>query len=135
MKKHPVWFLVIGIAILVIPSAIYLVFLVPQLKEEYNVLMASGGIIGGAGFYASAYIPEKTKYGSLFKTASRSFTALAVITLVREFIMELIGLVAIFIVSFVVFKILVGVWKDARRKLQNKELADEIARSIDETSK
>ena len=62
MNKHPIWYLIIGIFILVAPTVIYLGFLIPQLTEAYNVLMASGGVIGGAGFYAASKIPEKLKY-------------------------------------------------------------------------
>ena len=61
MKKHPNWYLVIAIAVLVVPTAVYLAFLIPKLTEEYNVLMASGGVIGGAGYYGAQKIPEKIK--------------------------------------------------------------------------
>lgn len=135
MKKHPIWFLIIGIFILIVPTVIYLCFLIPKLTEEYNILMASGGVIGGAGLYGTTKIPEKVKYGSLFKLAANSFTILTVLTLVQEFIMELIGLVAVFVVSFIIFQILKEAWKNGRRKKENAELAEEIARSITETTK
>lgn len=135
MKKHPIWFLIIGIFILVVPTVIYLCFLIPKLSEEYNILMASGGVIGGAGFYGAQKIPEKVKYGSLFKLAANSFTTLTVLTLVNQFIMQLIGLVATFIISFIIFIILKGAWKDGRRKKENAELATEIARSVNEITK
>ena len=133
MKKHPVWFLVIGIFVLVVPTAIYLAFLIPQMSEEYNVLMASGGVIGGAGFYGAQRIPEKMKYGSLFKLAANSFTTMTILTLVNKFVMQLIGLVMVFIVCFIIFMILKGAWKNGRRKKENTELATEIARSLNET--
>ena len=135
MKKHPNWYLVIAIAVLVVPTAVYLAFLIPKLTEEYNVLMASGGVIGGAGYYGAQRIPEKIKYGSLFKTAANAFTTLTVITLINKFIMQIIGLIAVFIVSFIIFNILKGVWKDARRRKENGELAAEISRNLAETLK
>lgn len=130
MKKHPIWILIIGIFILVFPTAAYLWFLIPQLSEEYNILMASGGVIGGFGMYGSTKIPEKVKYSGLFKLAANSFTILTVITLVQNFIIEIVGCISVFIVCFIVFKILLEVWHDARRRKQNTELAEEIARSI-----
>lgn len=135
MKKHPIWFLVIGIAFLVIPATVYLVFLIPQLKEEYSVLMSSAGIIGGTGVYAIEKIPDKFKYGGLFKTAARSFDMMVVLILVQDFIKELLGLFATILISFIVFKIFMEVWKNAKQRKQNIELAREISRSIDETSK
>ena len=135
MRKHPIWYLVIGISVLIIPTLIYLFFLIPQLSEEYNTLMASGGVIGGAGLYGASKIPDKVKYGGLFKTAANSFTILTTILLVEEFIVELVGLVAVFVVCFITFKILVEVWKNARRQNENKQLATEIARSFNENSK
>lgn len=134
MKKHPIWYLIIAIAILVIPTTIYLCFLVPKLSEEYNVLMSSGGVIGGAGLYGASKIPDKIKYGGLFKTAANSFTILTVTVLVEEFIIELVGLIAVFVVCFITFKILVEVWKNARKRKENRELAREIARSVNENS-
>lgn len=134
MKKHPIWYLIIAISILIIPTAIYLCILVPQLSETYNTLMASGGIIGGAGIYGASKIPEKWKYGSLFKTATNSFTILTVTILVEEFIIELVGLVAVFVVCFIIFKILVEVWKSASRKKENSEFAKEIAQGINKNN-
>ena len=135
MKKHPIWFLIIGIFILVVPTAIYLAFLIPQMSEEYNVLMASGGIIGGAGFYGAQRIPEKVKYSGLFKLAANSFTTMTIITLINKFIMKLMGLAAVFIICFIIFIILKGAWKNGRRKKENTELATEIARNIAEITK
>lgn len=135
MKKHPIWYLIIGIFILVVPTVIYLCILVPQLSEEYNTLMASGGIIGGAGFYGTFKIPEKVKYSGLFKTASTTFTILIVTLLVEKFIIKLIGLVAVFVVCFITYKILKEVWKNARRRKEKSEFANEVARSIVENSK
>lgn len=134
MKKHPIWYLVIAISVLLIPTIVYLCFLVPQLSEEYNTLMASGGVISGAGLYGASKIPEKVKYGGLYKTAANSFTLLIVTVLVEKFIVKLVGLVAVFVVCFVIFKILVEVWKGARRRKENQEFAREIARSIDKNS-
>ena len=134
MKKHPIWYLVIAILILIVPTTIYLCILVPRLSEEYNVLMASGGVVGGAGLYGASKIPDKVKHGGLFKTAANSFTILTVTVLVEEFIIELVGLVAVFVVCFITFKILVEVWKNARRRKENRELAREIARSVNENS-
>ena len=133
MKKKPIWFLVIGIIVLIVPTSIYLGFLIPQLKEEYIVLMSSGGVIAGGGMYGAQIIPEKVKYSSLYKTSARSFTLLTVITLVQEFIMEIIGLVAVFIISFIIFSILKETWKNARRRKENTEFAEEIARNIAKT--
>lgn len=135
MKKHPVLILIIGIFILIVPTFVYLVFLIPQLSEEYNILMASGGVIGGFGMYGATKIPEKVKYSGLFKLAANSFTILTVITLVQNFIIEIVGCIAIFIVCFIIFKILLEVWRDAKRRKQNVELAKEIARNITESSK
>ena len=134
MKKHPIWYLVIAIIVLIVPTTIYLCFLVPKLSEEYNILMASGGVIGGAGFYGASKIPDKVKFSGMFKTAANCFTILTVTTLVEEFVVELIGLVAVFVVSFITFKILKEVWKNARRRKENRELAKEIARSSNENS-
>ena len=135
MKKHPIWYLIIGIFILIVPTVIYLCILVPQLSEEYNTLMASGGIIGGAGFYGTFKIPEKVKYSGLLKTASTTFTILIITLLVEKFIVKLIGLVVVFVVCFIIYKILKEVWKNARRRKEKSEFANEIARNIVETSK
>lgn len=135
MKKHPVWYLVIGISILIVPTLIYLIFLIPKMSVEYNILMASGGIIGGAGFYASSVIPAGIKNKSLYKLASNSFTIMCVITLVNKFIMQLIGLVSTFILSFIIYKIFKEIWKNARREKEHRELADEIARNVAQITK
>lgn len=135
MKKHPIIYLFIGIGILIIPTLIYLIFLVPKLTEEYNVLMASGGVIGSAGLYGAQKIPEGLKYGKLFKLAANSFTIMIVITLVNKFIMEIIGLIAVFVISFIIFMVLKGAWKNGRRRNENNELAKEISRNIAETIK
>ena len=135
MKKHPIIYLLIGIGILIVPTLIYLIFLVPKLTEEYNVLMASGGVIGSAGLYGAQKIPEEFKYGKLFKLAANSFTVMIVITLVNKFIMKIIGLIAVFIVSFIIFMVLKGAWKNGRRRNENNELAKEISRNIAETIK
>jgi len=134
-KKHPVVFLIIGICILIIPTVVYLCFLVPQLSEEYNVLMSSGGIIGGAGVYGANKIPDKLKYSSMFKLAANSFTIMTVILLVEKFIVPLIGLIATFIVSFIIFKILMEVYRNARTSRQNRELAEAISQSVAKVTK
>lgn len=135
MKKHPIWYLIIGIFILIVPATIYLFFLVPRLTEEYKILMASAGIIGGGGMYGAELIPEKMKFASMYKLAGKAFTLLTVTTIVEKFIIQLVGLVATIVVSYIVFYVLKEVWKNARRKLENEQLASKIARSIDEASK
>lgn len=127
-KIHPVWFLVIGIILLIAPTAIYLGFLIPAMKEEYIILMSSGGAIGGAGLFGTSMIPEKARYGVLFKTASKSFTLLVVITLVQEFIKELIGLAAVMVVSYIIFLIMRGLYRDGKQARANTKLAKEVAR-------
>lgn len=134
-KINPILFLIIGIAILIIPGAIYLGFLIPQMSEEYIVLLSSGGVIGGAGMFGTSMITEKTKYGALYKTASKSFTLLVVITLVQEFIGELIGLAAVLIVSYILFVIFKELWKNGKRAKENSELAEEVARTLTKTTK
>lgn len=133
-RMNPRWYLVIGIAVLIIPTAIYLGFLIPQMKEEYIILLSSGGVVGSAGMFGTGMIPDKTKYGALYKTASKSFTLLVVITLVREFISQLIGLAAVFVVSYIIFLILKERWKNGKRLKENSELAEEVARVVIETS-
>ena len=135
MKKHPILYLIIGIIILIVPTAIYLCFLIPAMSETYNVLMASGGVIGGAGFYGASRIPKEIKYSGLFKLAANSFTILTIITLVQEFALQLIGLVAVFIISFIAFIILKGAWKNGRQRLKDEHLATEVARNIVKTIK
>lgn len=135
MKKHPILYLIIGIIILIVPTVIYLCFLIPAMSETYNVLMASGGIIGGAGFYGANRIPKDIKFSGLFKLAANSFTILTIITLVQEFALQLVGLVAVFIVSFIVFIILKGAWKNGKRRLESERFAAEAARNVAKTIK
>ena len=135
MKKRYIWILISAIVALVVPTVIYLCFLIPQMKEEYIVLMSSGGVIAGGGLYGANAIPEKVKYSGLFKMSARAFTFLTVVTLVEKFILQLIGLVATIVLSYVVYKILLEVYRDRKQARQNDELARKIARSIDETSK
>lgn len=132
---NPIWFLIIGIFILVVPSAIYLGFLIPSMKEEYVVLLSSGGCIGGAGTFGATMIPDKTKYGTLYKTASKSFTMLVVVTLIKDFIAQIIGLIAVAVVSYILFIIFKELWSNGKRRRENKELATEITRGITEASK
>lgn len=135
MKVKPFVYLIVGIAFLVVPTTIYLIFLVPKLSEQYNVLMASGGVLGGFGYIGAEKIPSSIKYSSLFKTASRSYTTLIVCMLIQDFLPQIIGLVATIITSVIIFLIFKGVYNNAKRKLENRELANEIARSIDKTIK
>lgn len=130
-----IWYLIIGIILLIVPTAVYLGFLIPAMKDEYIVLMSSAGAIGGSGMLGTHMIPEKTKYGFLFKTASKSFTLLVVITLVQSFIKELIGLAVVMILSYIVFIIMRGLYKDGKQRKQSAELAEEVARSVVEASK
>lgn len=132
---NPVWWLVIGICVLIIPSGIYLGFLIPAMKDEYIVLMASGGAIGGAGTFGTTMIPEKARYGALFKTASKSFTLLIVITLVQEFIYQLLGLAVVMVISYIIFMIMRGLYKDGKQKRQNLLLAKEVTRGVAEAIK
>lgn len=129
MKKYPVLYLILGITILIVPALLYLIWLVPKLSSAYNALLASGGIIGGAGFFGASKIPEKLNNSSLYKLAANSFTIFTVLTLVQEFIKEIILLCCIFVISFIIFKLLLGAWKNARRRKENRELAEEIART------
>lgn len=131
----PIWFLVIGICILIIPTAIYMGFLIPSMSEEYAIMMGSGAGIGGAGLFATGLIPDTAKFGTLYKTASKSLTMLVVITLVQNFIGRLIGLAAVFAVSYIIFLFMRGLWRDGRRKRQDEHLAKEVARSTAEAIK
>lgn len=130
MKKiNPIWYLVIGIAVLIIPTGIYLGFLIPAMKDEYIILMASGGAVGGAGMAGASAIPDKTRTGVLFKTASKSFTLLVVVTLVQEFMYQLIGLAAVMIISYLIFMIMRGLYKDGKQYRQAVRVAEEVARA------
>lgn len=134
MKKHPIWYLIIGIFILIVPTIIYLCFLIPKLSEEYNILMASGGVIGGVGLYGTSKIPEKIKYSSLMKLAGNAFTILTVTAVIEKFIIEIIGLIIVIIISYIIFAIFKELWKDGKQKNRNSELAEEIARNITKNS-
>ena len=135
MKKHPIWFLIIGIFILIVPTAIYFGFLASRMQEEYVVLMSSGGIITAGGMYGANAIPEEMKFSGLYKMSARSFTLLSVITIVQKFIYQIIGLAATFIVCFVIFSILKEMWKNGRRRKQSSELAKEVSRNVVESIK
>ena len=135
MKKKYIWFLVSAIFVLVVPTVVYLFFLIPKLEDEYIMLMSSGGVIGGAGMYAANAIPDKVRFSSLFKTSARSFTILTVTILVEKFINELIGLAVTIILSYIAYKILMEVYHDRKHSQQSTELAQEIARNIDSTTK
>lgn len=132
---NPIWFLVIGICILIIPTAIYLGFLIPKMSEEYIILMSSAGVVGGSGMFGTEMIPEKVKFGALFKTASKAFTALVCLTLVQDFLPAILGLLAVFAVSFIIFKIMRSLYKDGKQKRANADLAKEVARGITEGTK
>ena len=134
-EMNPVWFLVIGIVVLIVPTAVYLGFLIPQLKEEYIILMSSGGVIAGGGMYGAEMIPEKVKYSSLYKTSARSFTLLTVITLVQDFIPQLIGLAIVLVVSYIIFMMMRSLYKDGKQARADKRLAKEVARGITEAVK
>lgn len=134
MKKNPIWILLIGIFILIVPVSIYLGFIIPKLEERYIILTASSGMVSGAGMGAAMAVPEKWKYSSLYKLSIKSATLLIASTLVNEFYIHLIGVIATFIVSYIIYRILKGVWKNERRRKENRELAEEIARNIDKNS-
>lgn len=126
----PIGFLIIGILFLIVPSAIYLGFLIPKMSEQYIILMSSGAGIGGAGMFGTGMIPETAKFGTLYKTASKALTMLVVITLVQNFIGQLIGLAATFAVSYVIYRIFKEAWKHGRQRTENRILAQEVAGSV-----
>lgn len=129
-KEHPILYLILGLILFIVPIAIYLGFLIPAMKDEYIALMASGGALGGAGMLGSTFISDKTRTGSIFKTASKSFTLLVVVTLVQEFLNQLLGLAAVGIVGMILFLILKGKYKDAKRRKEDTELATKVAGSV-----
>lgn len=135
MKKRYIWILISAIFVLLVPSIIYLCFLIPKMQDEYIILMSSGGVIAGGGFYGASAIPEKVKYSGLFKTSAKAFTLLTVVTLVEKFIVQIIGLVATIVVSYVIFKILLEVYRARREEFRSKELAREIAQSVNDVTK
>jgi len=134
-KQHPVIYLIIAIFILIVPTIIYLIILVPKLTDEYNTLMASGGIIGGAGVYGANKIPDSLKFSKLYKLSANSFSMMIVVLLVEKFIVQLIGLAATIVLSYVIYKILLEVYRNARTRKQNTELAETIAANIVASSK
>lgn len=134
MKKHPWIVLVLAILVLTVPTILYLIWLVPQLSAEYTSLLASAGIIGGAGTYGANAIPDEVKYGTLFKTASKAYTMLIVLTIVEKFLNKLILLGAILILSYIIFKILIDIWHTLRRRKENGQLATEIARNLNKVT-
>lgn len=135
MRNRPILYLILGIIILIVPTLIYLCFLVPQMCEEYNILMASGGIIGGSGMYGVYKIPEKAKYSGLLKLVCTSFTLSTVIILVEKFIPQIVFLFLTFIISFIAFRVLLAKYRIARRKKDNAELAEEVARNVTKNTK
>ena len=135
MSKKYIWSIIVGLIVLIVPTTIYLIFLVPQLTERYNVLMSSAGVLGSFGYISASKLPEKFKYSKLLKTSVNSFTTLVVMTLVQEFAKKIIFLALVLIVSFIIFEILKGVYNDGKRKYENRELANEISRSINENAK
>ena len=88
------------ISFLIIPTTIYLVFLVPKLSEEYNILMTSGGVLGAFGYYGSTRIPDKLKYSGIVKMASKSYTTVVVGLLIQEFLPQIIGVFSRIIAGF-----------------------------------
>ena len=135
MKKTYIWFFIFAIFILIVPTVVYLCFLIPKMKDEYIMLMSSGGVIGGAGLYAANLIPEKVKFSGLFKTSARSFTLLTVTILVEKFIDEIIGLAVTVILSYIAYKILMEVYRDRKYAQQSAKLAQEITRNVDAATK
>lgn len=134
MNKRHYWYVVFGISILIIPTVVYLCFLIPSLSDRYNTLMSSGGIIGGAGFYGSSKIPDGKKSSGLFKLATNSFTTMIIVIIVEEFIKKIIGLAATFIVSLILFKIFMELYKNGKRKREEAMLAEQITRNIIENT-
>lgn len=135
MKNKPIIILILSIFILIVPTVIYLCFLVPCLSKEYNILMSSAGIIGGSGFYGTSKIPSGIKFSSLLKLACNSFNIFVIVLLVQKFIPQIIGLAATVVISFIVFKILLEVYKNAKRDKKSKQIAEEVARNIVESTK
>lgn len=134
MRKKYVWSLVIGIIILVVPTILYLCFLIPRLTERYNVLMSSAGVLGSFGYIGAARFPDKFKYSSLFKTSANAFTTMVIVMLIQEFIKEIIVLGIIVLVSFIGFCIFKEAYKDGKRREENKQLAEQIARNVNQNA-
>lgn len=134
MKKKYILIAIIAYFVLIVPTVIYLCWLIPRLTAEYNTMLASGGMIGGAAFYGASKIPDTIKFSGLFKTASRSYTLLIISILVKEFYIECVALFAIIISCYIVFKILKGMYYDRKRQFENKQLAREISSSLNERS-
>lgn len=130
MTKRPWLYLVFGILFLIVPTAVYLGFLIPKMTEEYNILMASGGIISTLGIYGSNQIPDNIKFSSVYKLAGKSFSLMTASILVEKFYKHIIGLVAIVIVSYIIFLIFKELYKNAKRRKENGELAEEISKKI-----
>lgn len=135
MKKHPFLYMIVGLAFLLIPTIIYLVYLIPMLNEEYNVLMASGGVIGSSGLYLTDKIPESWVHSKILKFASKSFTLLTVMTLIEKFYMQILGLLVVIVASIIVFYIFKGLYANGKRKIEDERLADTVARSVAEAIK
>lgn len=135
MKKYPAIYLIIGIIILIVPTLTYLCFLVPKLSYEYNTLMASGGIVGGIGFFGASKIPENIKFGSIYKLAANSFSTFVVAVIIQKFFWDIAGLLITFIVSFIIYKIFLEVYKNARRRKEARQISEEVTRNIVENLK
>ena len=97
--------------------------------------MASGGVIGGAGYYGTSKITDKVKYSGLYKTACNTFTTLTLITIVEKFIMSLVFLVVTILLSYILYKIFTELYHKYRRLLENEQLATKITSSIINGSK
>lgn len=135
MRKHPIWFLIIGIFILIIPTVVALCIVIPQMQERYVILMSSGGIITGSGMFGASKIPDKVKYSGLYKLSANAFSLMTGILLVKEFIIEILMIATIFIASFIIYKVLKEAWKDGKRKLEIDELAGKISQGVNQSSK
>lgn len=134
MRKHPIWYLIIGIFILIVPTVIALCIVVPQMQERYTVLMASGGVITGSGLFGASKIPDKVKYSGMYKLSANAFSIMTGILLVQEFIIEILMIATIFIASFIIYRILKEAWKDGKRKLEIDELAGKISQGVNKSS-
>lgn len=135
MTKRPWLYMVFGIFFLIVPTAIYLGFLIPKMSEEYNILMASGGIISTLGLYGAKKIPDSLKFSSVYKLVGKSFTIMVAGMLVEKFYMHIIGVVAVAVISYIVFIVFKELYKNAKRRKENRELATEITKSLTETIK
>lgn len=127
--------MILGLFILIVPTVLYLCFLVPKMKEEYLVLMSSGGVICPAGLTIAKNIPKESKFSSIAKLAVNSTTLLITIALVQKFVNQLIVLAIIIVVSVIFYSLLKLKYKIDRERYKNAELAREVARNLNEAVK